>query len=127
MPRAVLICRRRAIFPRWSSRPEGEAPQDAVAVEHGGDAALQDHGDCLARVLSTDGALVPAELDIAAPVEAAGADLTVGRRGEVDAVGAQKREVQGARRTGSGGVSPCGYYESASALGILGHPRYHYP
>jgi len=59
MPRS---CRR--------SRPEDNTLQDAVAVEHGGDAVLEGHGDGLARVRPADGALVAAELDIAAPVEA---------------------------------------------------------
>jgi len=112
---------------RGRSRSEGDPSQDAVAVEHGGDAALDHDGDRLARVRPPDRALVPAELDIAAPVEAADADLAVGRRGEVDPLGAQQGQVQSARRTGSGGVPRCGYYESASALGILGHTRYHYP
>ena len=89
-PRAVILVRLRAILPHGPSRPEGDPSQDLVAVEHGGDAILEDHGDRLAPVLSADGALVAAELDIAAPVEAAGADLAVGCRGEVDAVGAQK-------------------------------------
>ncbi len=75
------------------SRPEGDPPQDLVAVEHGGDAALDDHGDRLARVRPADGVLEATELDVAAPVEAAGADLPPRAGGEVDAAVAQEREV----------------------------------
>ncbi len=109
----------------WSGR-EHEAPQDAVAVEHGGDAALDHDGDRLAGVLAADGALVAAELHVAAAVEAAGADLPPRPGGETDAPVAQEREVERARPTGSGGAPPCGYYESASGLGILSYTRYHY-
>jgi len=73
--RAVIMARRRAIFPCRSSRPEDDPPQDAVAVEHGGDALFDDHGDRLAHVLAPDGALETTALDVTAPVEAAGADL----------------------------------------------------
>jgi hypothetical protein len=124
---ALLIDRRAVPRSRWPSWPEADPPQNAVAVEHGGDAILDDHGDILARVLATDRALVAAELDVAAPVEAAGADLPLGRRGEVDAVGAQQGQMQPARRTGTGGAPRYGYYKSASDLGILSHTRYHYP
>ncbi len=98
----------------------------AFAVEHGGDAVLDHDGDGLARVLAADGALEAAELDVTAPVEAAGADLAAERRGDVDVLRRQEREVQLARVTGTGGASRCGYYESASGLGILSHTRYHY-
>ncbi len=101
--RAVILVRLRAILPHGPSRPEGDPPQDLVAVEHGGDAILEDHGDRLAPVLSADGALVGAELDVAAPVEAAGADLPPRAGGEVDAAVAQEREVQLASGTGTGG------------------------
>jgi len=59
----ISACRRRL------SRPEDEAPRDAIAVEHGGDPILEDHGDGLARVLAPDGALVAAELDVAAAIK----------------------------------------------------------
>ena len=71
--RAVATCS------RGRSRPEDNPPQDAVAVEHGGDARFDDHhGDHLARVLPADGALAVGELDIAAPVEATRVDLPLG-------------------------------------------------
>ncbi len=85
--------------PYRPSRSEDEAPQDVVAVEHGGDALFDDHGDALPRVLPADGALEAAELDVAAPVEAAGADLPPRSRGE----------VQLASGTGTGGYPRCGY------------------
>lgn len=68
----------------------------------------QNRGDILARVLPADGTLVVGEFDVATPVEAAGADLPLGRRGEVDAPGAQQGQVQRPGATGSGGVSPAG-------------------
>jgi len=92
-PRAVILVRLRAILPHGPSRLEGDPPQDLVAVEHGGDAALDDHGDRLARVRPADGVLEATELDVAAPVEAAGADLPPRAGGEVDAAVAQEREV----------------------------------
>jgi len=76
-------------YPRRSSRPEGEAPQDAVTVEHGGDALFDDHGDIPPRVRPADGALEAAELDVAPPVEARGADL---------AAGMSSREYDGRKR-----------------------------
>ncbi len=93
-PRAVILVRPRAILPHGPSRPEGDPPQYLVAVEHGGDAALDHDGDRLARVRAPDGALVSAELDVTAPIEAAGADLAAERRNEVDALRPQEREVQ---------------------------------
>jgi len=88
---------------RGRSRSEGDPSQDAVAVEHGGDALLEDYGDRLARVRPPDRALEAAELDVAAPVEAAGADLPARSGGEVDAAVAQEGEVQLACGTGTGG------------------------
>ena len=91
----LVGARRRYPAPRAARRShvEREAAQDAVAVEHGGDAALEDHGDRLARVRPADGVLEATELDVAAPVEAAGADLPPRAGGEVDAAVAQEREV----------------------------------
>jgi len=54
-------------------------------------------------VRAPDGTLVPAELDVAAPVAAAGAALPPRAGGEVDAAVAQEREVQPASGTGTGG------------------------
>ncbi len=57
-------------------------------------------------MLAPDGTLEAAELDVAAPVEAAGADLPFRSWGEMDAPIAQQREVERARSIGSGGVPP---------------------
>jgi len=74
-----------------------------LAVEHGGDTIFQNYSDRLARVFPADGTLVPTDLDIAAHVEAADANLPPRAGGEVDAAVAQEREVQLACGTGTGG------------------------
>ena len=92
-PCAVLLLCNKTILPHWPSGMEDDPPQDAVAVEHAGDAILEDDGDRLARVSAPDGAPVAAKLEITAPIKAADADPPRGRRGEVDAPGAQERDV----------------------------------
>lgn len=65
-------------------------------------------------MLAPDGALETIELDVAAAVEAAGADLPPRPGSEVDAPVTQEREVERARPTGSGGAPPCGYRRANS-------------